>query len=259
MIKDYKRPSTMSEALKYFGDKTIIPVVLSGGSYQTEFSEGEFTGIDLQDLEINKIIVGKDKAEIGSMTTLQELADHQGCGSALHDAIILEAGRNVRNSRSLLSHLLSCNGRSALGTVLLAQDANLIWQPDDQSVSLGDYFALRNKKEFGYFFSHLNWSALINTAFETVGRSPLDQPIVCVALTKWPSGRIRIALGGFGETPMMAFDGTDDTGIVSAVKNAFYDAEDEWASKAYRQEMAEVLAQRCLKKVIKEGPILGEV
>jgi len=42
MIKDYKRPESMADALKYFGDKSIFPVVLSGGSYQTEF-----TGIEI--------------------------------------------------------------------------------------------------------------------------------------------------------------------------------------------------------------------
>jgi len=146
-----------------------------------------------------------------------------------------------------------------LGTVLLAQDTNLIWQPEDKSVTLGDYFALRVKKDFGYFFSCLNWSRSSKTAFKTVARSPFDQPIVCVALTKWPSGRIRIALGGFGETPMMAFDGMDDLGIASAVRNAFYDADDEWATKAYRQEMAEVLSLRCLKEISMDDPISGEV
>ncbi|MCJ7696050.1 MAG: FAD binding domain-containing protein, partial [Anaerolineaceae bacterium] len=206
MIKDYKRPATMAEALEYLGDKSISPVVLSGGSYQTEFAEGEFTGIDLQALELDRITMVNDKVEIGAMTTLQELADHKGCGSALHQTITLEAGRNVRNSRSMLAHLRTCNGRSALGTVLLAQDTNLIWQPEDRSVTLGDYFAIRGKKDFGYFFSHLNWSRSIKTAFESIARSPVDQPMVCVALTKWPSGRTRIALGGFGDTPLMAFD-----------------------------------------------------
>ncbi|MCJ7696019.1 MAG: hypothetical protein MUO40_11440, partial [Anaerolineaceae bacterium] len=161
--------------------------------------------------------------------------------------------------RSMLAHLRTCNGRSALGTVLLAQDTNLIWQPDDRSVTLGDYFAIRGKKDFGYFFSHLSWSRSITTAFESIARSPFDQPIVCVALTKWLSGRTRIALGGFGDTPLMAFDGMDELGITNAVRNAFYSAEDKWATKEYRQEMAEVLALRCLKKVSVDDPISGEV
>jgi CO/xanthine dehydrogenase FAD-binding subunit len=43
-------------------------------------------------------------------------------------------------------------------------------------------------------------------------------------------------------------DGSDSEGIEMAAKIAYSHAEDEWASAEYRQEMAGVLAARCLRR-----------
>jgi CO/xanthine dehydrogenase FAD-binding subunit len=89
----------------------------------------------------------------------------------------------------------------------------------------------------------------LRLAYEYVARTPADLPIICAAVAKWPSGRTRLALGGFGSAPTLAFDGTESLGIEVAAQNAYSQAGDEWASSAYRQEIAGVLARRCLEQI----------
>ncbi len=47
----------------------------------------------------------------------------------------------------------------------------------------------------------------------------------------------------------MVMDGTDSSGVEVAAKDAYSQSGDEWASSEYRQEMAAVLARRCLAQV----------
>ena len=45
---------------------------------------------------------------------------------------------------------------------------------------------------------------------------------------------------------MLALDGPETGGLDVAARNAYSQAGDEWASAEYRQEMAGLLAVRCL-------------
>ena len=89
----------------------------------------------------------------------------------------------------------------------------------------------------------------IKVAFQYISRTPSDKPIVCMALTKWPSGRTRLAVGGCGDAPLLALDGTESEGLEAAARNAFNDANDSWASAEYRQEVAGILVNRCLATI----------
>jgi CO/xanthine dehydrogenase FAD-binding subunit len=76
-------------------------------------------------------------------------------------------------------------------------------------------------------------------------------PVVCAALAQWSSGRTRLALGGYGQSPLLALDGLEADGLAAAAQNAFHEATDAWASAAYRMDVAATLAKRCLEKVEK--------
>lgn len=82
--------------------------------------------------------------------------------------------------------------------------------------------------------------------FQYVSRTSSDRPIVCVALALWPSGRTRLALGGYGPLPLLAMDGTEPEGLEAAARNAFHEASDPWGSADYRKDVAATLAGRCL-------------
>jgi hypothetical protein len=59
-------------------------------------------------------------------------------------------------------------------------------------------------------------------------------------------------LGGFGDAPMLVFDGTESGGASVAAKNSYSLADDEWASAEYRQEIASILTTRALSRLATE-------
>jgi CO/xanthine dehydrogenase FAD-binding subunit len=130
---------------------------------------------------------------------------------------------------------------------LLALDATSTWEPDQQKVRLGDWLPLRSHSHPGVLITDVAWSTSTRMIFEYVARSPKDRPILIVAVAQWGSGRTRVALGGFGDTPIIAMDGPDSSGVDLASREAFYEAEDQWATAQYRREVAAKLALRCLQ------------
>ena len=89
----------------------------------------------------------------------------------------------------------------------------------------------------------------VKLAFEYVARTPSDKPIVCVAVAGWGSGRMRMALGGYGKSPMLAMDGTSSDDAVTAARNAFHEATDDFGSAEYRIDVAATLAKRCMETI----------
>jgi CO/xanthine dehydrogenase FAD-binding subunit len=110
-------------------------------------------------------------------------------------------------------------------------------------IGVGEFLALRPRGLITSITIPLN----TKFAFEFVSRTPADKPILCAALTQWSSGRTRLALGGYGKSPMLAMDGGESEGLESAARNAYHEATDEWASAEYRMDVAAVLAKRCLE------------
>jgi CO/xanthine dehydrogenase FAD-binding subunit len=149
--------------------------------------------------------------------------------------------------------------------VLLALDTRLVLLPGWQAapgsaeeeteatgegeISLGDFLPLRTERLRGRLITHLLLPLNARLEIEYVARTPADLPIVCVAVARWPSGRTRLALGGFGQAPVLALDGPEPGGAESAAQNAFAQAGDAWAGAEYRREMAAVLARRCIEGI----------
>jgi CO/xanthine dehydrogenase FAD-binding subunit len=46
---------------------------------------------------------------------------------------------------------------------------------------------------------------------------------------------------------MLAMDGTEAEGLEAAARNAYHEANDEYASAEYRMDVAATLAKRCLE------------
>jgi CO/xanthine dehydrogenase FAD-binding subunit len=115
--------------------------------------------------------------------------------------------------------------------------------------NIGDFLPLRPDNLRGKLITQIEIPLNVKLAFETVARTPGDKPIVCAALAQWPSGRTRLALGGYGKAPLLAMDGTGPEGVESAARNAFHEANDNWASAEYRMDGAATLAKRCIEKI----------
>ena len=251
MITAYHRPKTMEEALSLLGRTSPHTVPLGGGTLLSHGQPDAVEVVDLQALGLDHISEQGKILEIGAAATLQSLLEHASCPEALRKPLKLEAPLNLRNSATVGGTLVTCDGRSTFTTALLALDAKLsilrLGAPAataskalDQS--LGDFLPLHPAG----LITAITIPLQARLAFQYVSRTPSDKPIVCVALAQWPSGRSRLAVGGFGAAPRLAMDGTESAGLDAAARNALHDATDDWGSAEYRMDVAATLANRCL-------------
>ncbi len=242
MITAYHRPQTLDEALRLLTQPNTVP--LGGGTLLSQPTVNPVTVVDLQHLSLDTLRVSGINLEIGATLTLQALLESEHCPPALKSALKLEAPLNSRNSATVAGTLFSCDGRSPFATALLALDAKVtIVNRPSSIVHLGEFLPLRPRGLITFITMPLN----PKLAFEFVSRTPADKPIICAALTQWNSGRTRLALGGYGKSPLLAMDGTEAEGLEAAASNAYHEANDEWASAEYRMDVAAVLAKRCLE------------
>jgi CO/xanthine dehydrogenase FAD-binding subunit len=265
MITAYHRPQTLDEALTLLTQPNTVPLgggtLLSHASFQLSagLATDSIEAVDLQLLGLNSLNRKGNELEIGATLTLQAFLESEHCPEAMKSALRLEAPLNIRNSATVAGALVTCDGRSTLATALLAMDAKLDYRPlttghSHSSVvnGLGDFLPLRPRG----LITSITIPTNVKLAFEYVSRTPADKPIVCVALAQWNSGRTRLAVGGFGKSPMLGMDGTESEGVdtsinsvQAAARNAFYEATDEWASAGYRMDVAATLATRCLNQL----------
>jgi putative selenate reductase FAD-binding subunit len=248
MITNYHRPQTLEEALKLLMLPDTRP--LGGGTVLTQRSGDSFSVVDLQALGLDKLGVFGNSLEIGATVTLQTLLESPNSFKALKKALEFEAPPNLRNMGTVAGSLVTCDGRSSFGTVMLALDAKFYLISDKETtIRLGDLFPLRGKLLGGKLITKIEIPLNVKLSLETVARTPADKPIVCAALAQWPSGRTRLIIGGWGPIPTLAMDGNDPSGLVEAARNASSEAADEWASAEYRMEIAGILARRCQEEI----------
>jgi CO/xanthine dehydrogenase FAD-binding subunit len=252
MIVEYHRPDTLEEALSLLNRNDVKTLPLGGGTILNHPSQERFAVVDLQALGLNGIEQRGNTWTLGATLTLQAFLESPGLPPALETAIRHEASYNLRQVATLAGTLVSADGRSPFTTTLLALDAKLELKSasnPSELVSLGDLLPIRLERLSGRLITSITLPSKARLAYESVARTPVDLPIVCTALARWPSGRVRLALGGFGKTPVLAFDGPEPGGLDVAAREVCSQATDEWASAEYRQDVAATLAKRLLQAV----------
>jgi CO/xanthine dehydrogenase FAD-binding subunit len=257
MIVSYHRPKTLEAALELLALPSAV--VLGGGTYinTPAFDKTPLiTVVDLQDLALAEITVVGETMEIGAFATLQQLLEYAETPAALLSALRQEAPVNVRNRATVAGSLVTADGRSPFATTMLALDAQLtlVEQGLRQSMSLGDFLALRGGPLAHRVITEIRMPLNVRVAWESVSRTARDKPIVGVSLAMWPAGRLRMALGGVGSAPMLGFDAADRNGLEACARSAFHEGSDEWASAEYRMDAAVTLAGRCLDRLTSEQP-----
>jgi len=244
MITLYHRPKTLDEALTLLAQPNTFP--LGGGTLLARPGTGPVSVVDLQLLGLDSLRANGNELEIGATCTLQSLFEAGPSPAALKSAIKFEAPLNIRNSATVAGTLVTSDGRSTFTTMLLAMDAKITMARSEPSTISISEFILTNLKGL---ITSITIPLNVKTAFEYVSRTPADKPIVCASLTQWNSGRTRLALGGYGKSPLLAMDGTEADGLEIAASNAYHEANDEYASAEYRVDMASVLTKRCLESI----------
>jgi CO/xanthine dehydrogenase FAD-binding subunit len=245
MILEYNRPGTIEEAIGLISRKLPKTIPIGGGTDLDLISiKSDIAVVDLQNLSMDRIDMVGNNIKIGSGAHLQELVDQIYIPESLKKALTKEVGLNKRNAATLGGTIIACDGRSSFITALVAMDAILEWLPGDEKVSIGHYLALRHDWQSGVILNSIYLPCGANVKCAATSRSPADSPILCVAVCQWSSGRTRVALGGYGLYPILAFDGPEETGSVLAAAAAFKNAGDEWASADYRSSVAARLVKR---------------
>lgn len=263
MITTYHRPKTLDEALTLLTQPNRIP--LGGGTLLSKPTSNPVEVVDLQALSLDTLKKNGNNLEIGATVTLQQLLESELCPEALRAALKLEAPLNIRNAATVAGTLVSCDGRSTCATTLFALDAKLEVksldpfqlvemetesrpaEPNTDTITLGEFLPLRSQQLRGKLITAIILPLNTKLSFEYVSRTPSDKPFVCAAMAQWNSGRTRLALGGYGKNPLLAMDGTEAEGAETAARNAFHEANDEWASAEYRMDVSATLAKRCLE------------
>ncbi len=254
MIVEYNRPQSIQAALDLLARDDPHTIPLAGGTLVNQPSSRGVAVVDIQDLSLDGIQVRGNFLDLGAALSLQALLQRIQTGEiALPDdfqlAVEREASYNLRQAATLAGTLVAADGRSPLATLMLALDAALTMLPGEQQIALGDLLPLRSERLSKRLIIKITIPTNVKLAYESVARSPADRPVVCAAAVRWPSGRTRIALGGTGAAPILAFDGTEDLGVEIAARSAFAQAGDVWASADYRQDVAGVLAGRCVRRL----------
>jgi putative selenate reductase FAD-binding subunit len=248
MISNYYRPQTLDEALRLLRLPDTRP--LGGGTMLTQSADESFSVVDLQAIGLGTLRESGNNLEIGATVRLQKLIEAPITSQALKTALELEMPLNLRYQGTVAGALVTCDGRSTFGTVMLALDAVCFINDGNLfAIKLGDLLPLRHKFLGGKLITKFEIPLTCRLAFQSVARTPADKPIVCAGLAQWPSGRTRLALGGWGLSPILAMDGNESGGVEEAARNAFSEAADDWASAEYRMEISGILAKRCKKEI----------
>ena len=249
MIGDYYRPDSVEKAVKLLSHKGDDLKPLGGGTQLSRFQTDLKGVVDLQATGLDQIHVGDQKIKVGATTRLDAILEHTNVDAEIKRAIRLDASKNIRNMATLGGWLVSSDARSAFSAVLLALDIALTWEPNSVQIRMGDWLPVREIEPPGVLLTEAEWDLRPNLVFEYVARSPKDRPTLIVAVAQWGSGRTRVAMGGFGPAPIIAMDGPEGLGADVACRDAYFEAEDAWASAAYRREVAPKLAVRCLERI----------
>lgn len=253
MIREIHRPDTIAEALALLARTDPVTIPLGGGTVlsRQRRPDLELAVVDLRRLGLNELRREGGLLHAGASVTLQQLYESDmlpaEIASAVRESLAIEAGANIRRMATVAGTVVSCDGRSPFVTALLALDARLVWAGVEDSEGLGDYLALRRAapvEPAPRLLTEIRIPANASLRFESVARAPLDRPVVCAAVARWPSGRTRVALGGFGPAPVLAMDGPEPVGAGAAARDAYLKAGDAWASAEYRSHAAGVLAAR---------------
>lgn len=252
MITEYHRPNEVEEAIRLLGREKPKTIPLTGNTRVNPLPGEDIAVVDLQNLPLDQVEVVGNALVLGSMVRLSRIIEENIGGKALQELIRREFSHNIRNMATVGGVILGGDGRSELLAGLLALDVQLIWLPGLKENHLGDYLALRDHWEMGSLLNEIHLPGNVQFRSDSVRRTPVDQPLISISVCRWPSGRTRIVVGGFGNVPQLVLDGPISEGAEIAVRSILRQANDEWASGEYRSEVGVILLRRLMNSLNEE-------
>ncbi|HEY4691780.1 MAG TPA: FAD binding domain-containing protein [Anaerolineae bacterium] len=268
-IREYHRPQQLEEALALLARHDVTTLPIGGGTGLV--AEGRLNVeaiVDLRDLGLSYIRRDGAALRLGATTTLQTLIDSpesaQAWSGELARVLELTVARNLREAGTIAGTLVSATNNNPLAVLLLALDASLTIEPGRKTVALEAFLSQR---------ASLLTASLITevtvplprpgqaVAFEKVGRTPADLPIVCAAIrAQLENGvlrDVRIGLGGVAPLPVrasrieQALQGKPpDAHAVERARADLNPPSDFLGSAEYRREVAAVLVRRAIERLM---------
>lgn len=246
MFLEYHIPETIEEALRLLERPHPPTVVMGGGAYLEQVTEQDFAVVDIKKLGLDKILHRGVNLEVGSAVPLTKLVQDEQVSPKMSEVVRWEAEATKGKDATIAGTLVVADGSSPLATVLLAMDARLTLLPGEGETFIGDFLPFRKDLLAGRLITRIAFPVNISFTFNFLSHDADYRPWVGVGVARWPSGRTRVALSGYGAAPILAFDSPEASGIIYAVEDAFSRAGDGRASTEDRQAAVVKLTQEGL-------------
>jgi len=269
-VKDYRRPTSIEEAVALV-QSNINAVYLGGGAWTVAQGHPQLEMVvDLQSVGLGQVASDDESVRLGTMVTLQAMMDHPEAGKLADGLLATAAGytqsRGLREQGTLGGTLIVAGPADPLTTALLVLDAEVKYA--DTAPHTAPFLS------FAAYRDRLVKTRVLLTevrikrpparsaaAFEVVGRSPKDKPIVCAAayigVAEGVPSEVRVAGGGADSRPvrlhktehLLRGQLINEARIAYALEPALLELhpiEDFRGSAEYRLEMTQVLVRRAV-------------
>ena len=245
MITQYHRPATMGEAVSLVGTPGVH-VIVEGTALNSTAKPDATVAVDLQSLGLNEIETIGGALQIGSMTTLGDLASFSLAPPMISELARREQPSTIRNVATIGGVVATNDPESELLAGLIAFNASVTVA---RAASIHDHpleAALQNP-------GLIDDSVIIDISIETggtaaahrTGRTPMDRPIVMVVGHMDSAGQIRLAITGV-DSHVIA--------VSPAQVDALTPPTDFRGTSQYRKALAKVLTKRVLADLSEGGP-----
>ncbi|MBN1922854.1 MAG: FAD binding domain-containing protein [Anaerolineae bacterium] len=283
MLRNVQRvfhPTTIEEAVT-MAQTNPHACYLGGGAWVVAQGEPQLEAVvDLQGLGLGKIESDIEGVQIGALVTLQQLIDaglgsnpvasNPVSGALVGDLLATTAAytqsRTLREQGTVGGTLIVAGPADPLTTALLVLDADVRYaDPVVHTAPFTSFVAYRDR----LIRTRVLLTGLLvkrpptrsAAAFEVVGRSPKDKPIVCVAayvaVDEGLPVEVRIAVGGADAHPMrllktehllkgQLLTASRIESALAPVLMELHPVADFLATAEYRLEMTQVLTRRAV-------------
>ncbi len=260
-LREYHRPTDLGEALRLIGRTEVRTVPLSGGTCLVGEGASQIEAVvDLAGLGLDFIERKDSILRVGAMVRLQTLVEElrDVADGLLAKTAHRMAGLHVRNAMTIGGVLAGRDLHTPLSAALAALQARvaITGQGEEQPV----WPAIPPERIEGQIITAVEIDlpqGQVGAAYEQVGRTPADHPIVCSAAIACANGGqivARTAIGGLLSDDLVligdTFRGSNASfeaieQLVNAIPEAML-LDNFLGSSAYRRGVAPVLARRAL-------------
>ena len=244
-LKAYHRPTSVDKVLQLLSRPGVNTAIVGGGTYITTcMPEMVDEVVDLQATGLAEMTYTGQGLILGAMVRLQTIVEDGRAPALLRQAAHREGPNTLRNAATVGGLVSSPTRESELLAALLVYDAEVQVQSAHgvkKTFSLENFLLDVPSALNGGVVTAVSLNIIGKTASDRVARTPADKPIVAALARLGNDGKVRLALCGVNNVPVLVDPDN--------VKAAINPPNDFRGSREYRRQMASTLAQRVLNEV----------